>query len=371
MFRLGLIVNPLAGLGGSVALKGSDGAETAQLALARGAEPKAGLRTAQALEPLAGLPVQLVTWPGEMGEEAARAAGFEPQVIGEIRSGVTSAEDTERAALAMVEAGVDLIMFAGGDGTARNICHVLDDRVPVLGVPAGVKIHSGVYAVTPRAAGEVVAMLVKGELVTLSEQEVRDIDENAFRQGTVRARYYGELRVPQEHRYMQAVKQGGGKESEALVLDDIAAHVIELMEDDVRYIMGSGSTVQAVMDQLQLDNTLLGVDVVENGEVIAADCTAEQLLALTDGHEARLIITLIGGQGHIIGRGNQQLSVPLLQRLGKENTWVIATKTKLNALENRPLIADSGDAATNHLFSGLIPVITGYHDQVLYNVADL
>lgn len=370
MFRLGLIVNPLAGVGGSVALKGSDGAETAQLALARGAVPKAGQRTAQALAVLEGLAFEMVTWPGEMGEDTARACGFEPTVIGEITAGQTSAEDTERAARAMVEEGVDLILFAGGDGTARNICNVLDDRVPVLGVPAGVKIHSGVYAVTPKAAGEVVAMLIRGELVTLSEQEVRDIDEDAFRQGTVRARWYGELKVPQEHRYMQAVKQGG-KESEEMVLDDIAAHVIELMEDDVRYIMGSGSTVQAVMEQLNLDNTLLGVDVVENGEVIAADCTAEQLLALTEGHEAKLVITLIGGQGHIIGRGNQQLSVPLLQRLGKDNTWVIATKTKLNALEHRPLIVDSGDEATNQLFSGLIPVVTGYHDQVLYNIADI
>lgn len=370
MFRLGLIVNPLAGVGGSVALKGSDGAETAKLALERGAIPKAGSRTAQALAVLDGLDFELVTWPGEMGEETARACGFEPVVIGDITPGETTAEDTERAARAMVEEGVDLILFAGGDGTARNICNVLDDRVPVLGVPAGVKIHSGVYAVTPKAAGEVVAMLIRGELVTLSEQEVRDIDEDAFRQGTVRARWYGELKVPQEHRYMQAVKQGG-KESEELVLDDIAAHVIELMEDDVRYIMGSGSTVQAVMDQLNLDNTLLGVDVVENGEVIAADCTAEQLVELTDGHETKLVITLIGGQGHIIGRGNQQLSAPLLQRLGKDNTWVIATKTKLNALEGRPLIVDSGDEQVNHLFSGLIPVITGYHDQVLYNVADI
>ncbi|MCV6589358.1 MAG: ATP-NAD kinase family protein [Marinobacterium sp.] len=370
MFRLGLIVNPMAGLGGSVALKGSDGAETAQLALERGAEPKAGLRTAQALAVLDELTFELVCWPGPMGEDIARQCGFEPTVIGTLADGLTTAEDTERAARAMADEGVDLILFAGGDGTARNICNVLDDRVPVLGVPAGVKIHSGVYAVTPKAAGEVVAMLIRGDLVTLSEQEVRDIDEDAFRQGTVRARWYGELKVPQEHRYMQAVKQGG-KESEELVLDDIAAHVIEQMDDGVRYIMGSGSTVQAVMDQLGLDNTLLGVDVVENGEVIAADCTAAQLLELTEGCEARLVITLIGGQGHIIGRGNQQLSVPLLQRLGKENIQVIATKTKLNALGGRPLIVDSGDAETNHLLSGLMPVVTGYHDQVLYTVADL
>lgn len=370
MFRLGLIVNPLAGVGGSVALKGSDGDDTARKALELGAEPKANLRTLQALEVLQGLELKLVTYPAEMGEHVAREAGFEPEVVGEIISGQTSADDTEKAANALVEHGVDLILFAGGDGTARNICNALDDSFPVLGIPAGVKIHSGVYAVTPKAAGEIVAMLVKGELVTLGDQEVRDIDEEAFRTGVVRAKYYGELQVPQEHRYLQSVKNGG-KESEELVLDDIAADFVESMEDDVRYIMGSGTTVQAIMDELGLGNTLLGVDVIENGEVIAADCTADQLLELTDGVQAKLVITVIGGQGHIIGRGNQQLSPTLLTRLGKDNMIIVATKTKLHELEGRPLIVDSGDVQVNKMLAGVIPVRTGYHDSVLYRVADL
>ncbi|MGB0466584.1 MAG: ATP-NAD kinase family protein [Pontibacterium sp.] len=370
MFKLGLIVNPLAGVGGSVALKGSDGADTAQKALALGAQPKANLRTLQALEVLTGLDLKLITYPGEMGENVAREAGFEPVVVGAISPGVTTAEDTEAAARLLVSQGVDLILFAGGDGTARNICNALDDGFPVLGIPAGVKIHSGVYAVTPKAAGEIVAMLVRGELVTLGDQEVRDIDEDAFRSGVVRAKYYGELQVPQEHRYLQHVKNGA-KESEELVLDDIAADLVERMEDGVRYIMGSGTTVQAVMDELGLKNTLLGVDLIENGELVASDCTAAQLLALTEGHETRLVITVIGGQGHIIGRGNQQLSPELLQRLGKGNIMVIATKSKLQALDGRPLIVDSGDSVTNQLLSGVIPVITGYHDSVLYRVADL
>lgn len=370
MFRLGLIVNPLAGVGGSVALKGSDGEETARKALELGAEPKANLRTLQALDVLKGLELKIVTYPAEMGEQVARDAGFEPEVIGCLSNGVTTAEDTERAAKEIVEHGVDLILFAGGDGTARNICNSLNDSFPVLGIPAGVKIHSGVYAVTPKAAGEIVAMLVRGELVTLGDQEVRDIDEAAFRTGVVRAKYYGELQVPQEHRYLQHVKNGA-KESEELVLDDIAADFVESMEDDVRYIMGSGTTVQALMDELGLGNTLLGVDLIENGEVIAADCTAEQLLELTEGVESRLVITVIGGQGHIIGRGNQQLSPELLKRLGKENVIVVATKTKLRELDGRPLIVDSGDTDVNKQLSGVIPVRTGYHDSVLYRVADL
>ncbi|MBR9868600.1 MAG: ATP-NAD kinase family protein [Oceanospirillales bacterium] len=369
MFRLGLIVNPLAGVGGSVGLKGSDGEETALKALAMGAEPKANLRTQQALEPLAGLDIELITYPGEMGEESARIAGFEPRVIGTITPGHTTEEDTERAAREMAQQGVDLILFAGGDGTARNICHAIGDSTPVLGIPAGVKIHSGVYTVTPKAAGEVVAMLVRGELVTLADQEVRDIDEDAFRQGRVRAKYYGELLVPEEGRFLQHVKNGG-REVEELVLDDIAADFAENMQDNVRYIMGSGSTVQAIMDHLGLENTLLGVDLIENGKLIGQDLTAQQLLDLTCGYDTRLVITVIGGQGHIIGRGNQQLSPELLKRIGRENIIVVATKSKIKALEGRPLIVDSGDAELNHQLSGLIRIVTGYRDAILYRVAD-
>ncbi|BBB26475.1 ATP-NAD kinase family protein [Amphritea japonica] len=369
MFRLGLIINPLAGVGGSVGLKGSDGEATAKKALALGAEPKANLRSQQALEPLKGLEIELITYPGEMGEDCARVAGFDPQVLGAIKQGHTSAADTERAAREMAALGVDLILFAGGDGTARNICHAIGDSTPVLGIPAGVKIHSGVYTVTPKAAGEVVAMLVRGELVTLADQEVRDIDEEAFREGRVRAKYYGELLVPEEGRFMQHTKEGG-REIEELVLDDIAADFTETMEDDVRYIMGSGSTVQALMEHLGLDNTLLGVDLIENGKLIGSDLTAQQLLAMTEGRKARLVITVIGGQGHIIGRGNQQLSPELLRRLGRDNIIVVATKSKLKELDGRPLIVDSGDVELNHQLSGLIRIITGYRDAVLYRVAD-
>ncbi|GGB95594.1 ATP-NAD kinase [Marinobacterium zhoushanense] len=366
-FTLGLIINPLAGLGGSVALKGSDGAETVAQALSLGAEPRAEQRAMNALVPLKGLEFRLLTWGGAMGERVAREAGFEPVVIGTPAQEPTSAEDTEHAARSLADAGADLILFAGGDGTARDICTVLGAECPVLGIPAGVKIHSGVYAITPSAAGEIVAMLIRGELVTLANAEVRDIDEEAFRAGQVRARYYGELLVPSEHRYLQHVKNGA-REDEALVLDDIAADFEESMESGVRYIMGSGSTVAAIMAHLGLPNTLLGVDLIEDGQLIAADCTAQQLLALTDGYPVRIVITPIGGQGHLIGRGNQQLSAELLARCGRHSLYVVATKTKLKALQGRPLLVDSGDRDTDHDLAGLIPVHTGYRDHVLYRV---
>lgn len=368
MFRLGLIINPLAGLGGAIALKGSDDILSLDQALGLGAVPRAQPRTLQALSALQGCNVEITTYPGEMGEDAAKQAGFQPLVLGAIQAGQTTAADTESAAQALLAAGVDLILFAGGDGTARNICNAVGTAVPVLGIPAGVKIHSGVYAVTPQAAGQMVAMLVRGELVSLAEQEVRDIDEQAFRAGRVMARYYGELQVPQEHRYLQATKESG-VEVQELVLDDIAADFADAMLDDVRYIMGSGGTVAAIMQHLGLDNTLLGVDVIENGELIASDCTAQQLLGLTQDRDSRLVITIIGGQGHIIGRGNQQLSAELLMRLGKHNIHLVATKAKLKALGGRPLIVDSGDVGVNKMLAGMIAVRTGYADSVLYRIA--
>ena len=367
-FKLGLIVNPVAGLGGTVALKGSDGEETAAKAIALGAEPKSNSRTKAALEVL--VPHQsnitIYTVNDEMGEQTAKALGFNTQVVYQSNSPTTS-NDTEAAARLLQQQGVDLILFAGGDGTARNICHAVEDSVPVLGIPAGCKIHSGVYAITPKAAGRVVEMLVKGELVTLSEADVMDIDEVAFRQGTVKAKRYGEMQVPSEVRYVQAVKNGG-KETDELVLADIAAYVVSEMDADTLYVMGSGSTVGAVMEEMGLENTLLGVDLVEDQALVGQDLTAQQLLELTTGHETKLVITLIGGQGHIFGRGNQQLSPALIKAIGRDNIIVVATKTKLQALNGRPLICDTGDSKLDDELSGYIRVTSGFNDHIMYAV---
>lgn len=259
-FRLGVIINPLAGLGGSVALKGSDG--VADEAIARGAEPKAHLRMAQALEVIKPYldKITVVTASGAMGADLAAQMGFNHQVVYQAGD-TTAASDTQAAAKALQAAGVDLLLFAGGDGTARDLFEVIDETQPVLGVPAGVKIHSGVYGITPHASGMVVKLLLEGALVSLMSADVMDIDEVAFRQGVVRARRFGEMQVPAEPRYIQAVKMGG-KEVDELVLADIAAEAIEQIDDGLA-IMGSGSTVAAVMEELGLDNTLLGVDLID------------------------------------------------------------------------------------------------------------
>ncbi len=366
-FRLGLVINPLAGLGGSVALKGSD--NVAAEALALGAVPMAQQRARQALTELLALRTQILikTVAGAMGEQLARELGFATEVLYQPKTEPTTAADSEAAAIALAESGVDLLLFAGGDGTARNICQVLADSTTVLGIPAGCKIHSGVYAITPAAAGKVVAQMVRGELLSVQDALVMDIDEVAFRQGTVRAKRYGEMRIPTALRYVQSVKMAG-KESEELVLDDLAAYFVSQMEDDVRYVMGSGSTVAAVMAELGLPNTLLGVDVVENGELIASDVTASQLLALVQDKPARLVITLIGGQGHIFGRGNQQLSPAVIRAIGRQHINVLATKNKLQQLNGRPLISDSGDPQLDRELAGTLQILCGYNDYVMYRL---
>ena len=391
-FKLGFLINPIAGIGGSVALKGSDG--VALHALALGAEPKANNRAQMALEVL--LPYQnevtIYTASDQMGEQCAHALGFNVELIYKSTAQHTTANDTEVAIIALLAQQVDLILFAGGDGTARNIAkmveeysvnHIEKQQIPVLGIPAGCKIHSGVYAITPKAAGRVVEMMITKQLVTLTTGDVMDIDENLFRQGVVKAKRYGEMKIPSELRYVQAVKSGG-KESDELVLQDIAADIIENMEDDL-YIIGSGSTTEFLMAELSLDNTLLGIDIVHEHALIASDVTENQLWQQLQQAEKtnqvkqasqaiKLVITLIGGQGHIFGRGNQQLSPRVIrfiigQNGGKENILIIATKTKLSALDNRPLISDTGDSELDQILSGFMAITTGYKDQVLYPVA--
>ncbi|MDP2715910.1 ATP-NAD kinase family protein [Rheinheimera sp.] len=367
LFRLGLIINPLAGLGGSVGLKGSDG-QAAQ-ALALGATPQAMNRAKTALTELLAQRGQfeVFTVAGDMGESVCAQLGLQYQLLYRAAGTPSTPQDTETAAKLLAEHGVDLLLFAGGDGTARNICAAVGEQTTVLGIPAGVKIHSGVYAISPQAAGKLVAKLIAGELVSLAEAAVMDIDEQAFRDGVVKARRFGEMRIPAQLRYVQSVKMAG-RESEELVLADLAAYVAAQMEDNVRYVMGSGSTVAAVMAELGLDNTLLGVDVVENGELIAKDVTAAQLLALVEGYPSKLVITLIGGQGHVFGRGNQQLSPAVIRAVGRDNIILLAGKAKLQQLNGRPLLADTGDSALDKQLTGLINIVTGYNDYVMYRL---
>lgn len=369
MKKLGLIINPVAGIGGRVGLKGSDGAKIQKLARELGAVPEAQNKAAIALKEIAPLKesIQLWTAPGEMGEYCALSEGFELQVIGNARKGFTTAADTINIARQMVEIGVDLLLFAGGDGTARNIYEAVGNKVVVLGIPAGVKIHSGVYGVNPRTAGKAVFVYLNGKGGKIKEAEVMDIDEDAFREGQVKAKLHGYLKVPELRAYLQNVKTGSYSEKEAVA--GMATEIIEEMEEDVLYLIGPGTTTRSIMDKLGLEGTLLGVDVVCNKELVAKDVNEKQLLELIAGKRAKIVVTVIGGQGHILGRGNQQFSPKIIKDVGKENIVVVASKDKLVNLMSAPLLVDTGDPELDNELHGYIRVITGFREYVPYAVS--
>ena len=366
---VGLVLNPIAGLGGPAGLKGTDG--VVDEALRRGSQPRVQGRAHEALRDLDKESFFWKTLPGEMGESLLEGLGQPHEVVGrdQIATGQTSARDTRRGVELLEAAGVDLLVFAGGDGTARDVVDARY-RVPVvLGIPSGVKMHSGVFATSPNAASELLAKIAAGEILSIVQAEVRDIDETSFREGIVKTRYHGELPVPDDLRYMQQTKIGG-REVEELVIEEIAADFIERQEPGVTYVMGSGATLAGIMAAMGLEATLLGIDVVRDGELIASDVSEQELLALLpEGIKAKILITAIGGQGHILGRGNQQLSPAVIRRAGAASVEVVATKTKLAALDKRPLLVDTGDEVVDASLRGLRSVITGYEDRVLYRVA--
>lgn len=372
MKKIGLIVNPWAGLGGRVGLKGSDGAETVDRALALGAVPESPNRATQALKALkdASEEFEIYTYGGLMGEDELKSLGFDPVVLGDKSSDRSTPSDTEAAAKLMREEKVDLIVFSGGDGTARDICEAIGTTVPVIGIPAGVKIHSSVYALNPKNAGMVIRDFVDGKLTDVNEAEVMDIDEDLFREGEVKARLYGYMMVPDAGDHVQQSKAGGQTEREALY--DMACYVCDEMEKDTLYIVGPGSTTRSVMEELELPNTLLGVDVVKNFELVANDVTEREIWDMISDPEVKvkIIVTIIGGQGALFGRGNQQLSPRILRRVGIDNIIIVSSEQKILRLDGRPLIVDTGDPELDEMLCGFRPVITGYAISSLARISD-
>ncbi|MFC2164404.1 ATP-NAD kinase family protein [Acidobacteriota bacterium] len=370
MKKLGLIVNPIAGMGGKVGLKGTDGPEILKKAIELGAEPMAQSRAITALQKIAHMkePLELLTCPGQMGEKAALYCGFEPKVLEGISSAQTFPEDTRKAAKTMHELGADLLLFTGGDGTARDVYKAVGDSLVVLGVPAGVKIHSAVYARNPDMAGELSALFLQGKAKKVIDAEVMDIDEDDYREGRLSARLYGYLRIPFRRQFVQRLKAGSSPD-ESYAQEAIASEVMDNISEDWYYIVGPGTTTRAIMEKLKLDNSLLGVDIVHRNQLVASDANESQILRIISGHQSKLIITPIGGQGYILGRGNQQLSPEVVASVGKDNIIIIATAQKLNALKGRPFLVDTGDRNTDKSLSGFYKVITGYREYVIYKVS--
>ena len=371
MLTFGLLVNPVAGLGGSAGLKGSDGIEVQAQARARGGQARGLDRAGRALTAAgeAARQVHWLTWGGAMGADALHAAGLPAHVLGEPDE-PSSAADTRLAARALVQAGADLIVFCGGDGTARDLFDVVGRAVPVLGVPAGVKMHSGVFATTPESAGRIIAALVEGGLVRAAAAEVRDLDEAAARQGLVQARFYGELTVPEAGGFLQHTKEGG-RESEPLALEEIVAEVAQRIEENPGiYVLGPGGSLFAIKSALGMEATLLGVDVLDGGRQVGRDVDApwlERYLGDTS-RPVTLVLSFTRQQGFLLGRGNQQFSPAVLRRIGPEHLWVVGTRTKLLSLEGRPLLLDTDDPVLDREWGGLAEIITGYQDSLFYRM---
>ena len=365
---IGLIVNPVAGMGGAVGLKGTDGRAILKRAVSLGAKPIAPTRAEFFLSELkfADGKIRLVVGAGNMGEEEAISCGFDCTVFGK-RKKETTAEDTREIARKIADAKVDLLVFCGGDGTARNILEAINIDVPVLGVPTGVKMHSSVFAVDPKAAAKIAIGFLWGEL-PLREAEVMDVDENAFREGRVSSRLYGYLLTPYEPYLIQGAKIASPMtESELRNQAAIAIYIIETMKPDVIYIVGPGTTTRTIGDLLDAKKTLLGVDIFCNKKIVASDVNEKQILEKIQGKTAQIIVTPIGGQGFIFGRGNQQISPEVIRRVGLDNIVVIATEGKLRSLKS--LRVDTGDPNLDDaLRARNIKVVTDYKTEYVMRV---
>lgn len=375
-FKLGLIINPLAGIGGPAALKGSDHQNTEVLAAKRGVSSAVNDRVNAVLSDLKerlselNQSLQIITASGAMGALACEPfkSLFSVETVYQTPK-ETSANDTLNAAKLIKAQHVDLLLFAGGDGTARDIFQAVGKDQAVLGLPAGVKMHSGVFAVTPKAVASVIESLMKHRLVSARMAEVRDIDEQAFAQGRVSTAYYGEMLIPDDQLLVQCVKCSGMIEDE-LMLDELCAFVTEELEDDTLYILGSGGTLKALKSAMGIDEpTLLGVDVWFQGEVIAQDVHEAQLFELVQAYPiARIMLSIIGGQGIVLGRGNQQISPRIIEHVGLDKLQFLATQSKILALEGKPLHIDSGSDELDRRLSGFHKILCAYDDALLYEI---
>lgn len=365
MIHVGILVNPIAGVGGTVALKGSDGESIQLEAASAGGKPRGGERLVRMLVSLGETAQQIrwSTWGGDMGARWMAQAKVPATLAGE-PAVPSKPQDTVRAAQVLRDSGIDLLLFAGGDGTARDVFNGIGDSVPVLGVPAGVKMHSGVFATTPSVAAEVLTLLIDGGLVSSILRDVRDIDEAALREGAVRSRFFGELKVPEVGGYVQHTKIGG-RENEELAVEEIVADVAERLAAESRpVVLGPGSTLAAIKRRLGLAATLLGVDVWQSDKQIGRDVTAAWLEKNVSS--PLLVLSFTRGQGFLLGRGNQQFSPQFLRGVEKESLWVVGTRNKLQSLEGRPLLLDTDDEVLDASFSGLIEIIAGYEDRLWY-----
>ncbi|WP_457752787.1 ATP-NAD kinase family protein [Thermococcus sp.] len=371
--RVGLIVNPIAGMGGKVALKGTDG--VVEEAIRRGAKPIALDLAKLFLSELShydeSKDIEFFTGPKELGEYAFGGFNFSYQVLKHreigykeifgVRIPDTTSEDTKTLAKLMADK-VDILVFAGGDGTARDIYSVVDKKVPILGIPTGVKMFSGIFASSPEDAAKLLIEFLKGN-AQIVEREILDLDENAYRHDEIKVRVYGTALTP----YFETLVQGSKEPTtvdESEELEALAEAIVEELEDGV-YFLGAGSTVKKIKDKLGIDGTLLGVDIVEikDGEVklLVKDAQERDLLKFIN-RNPKIIVTVVGGVNFLFGRGNQQFSPDVLRHIPKENIIVVAAPSKVE----KPIRVYTGDREVDKMLKGYIRVKIGpWRDRIV------
>jgi len=362
MKKTGLVVNPIAGMGGSVGLKGTDG-KTYKKALELGAKPTTPQRIEETLALIKRKDLYFIVAPGKMGEDFIKKFDFKYEVISKIEE-ETNADDTKRIIREMVEKGIDLLIFVGGDGTARDVYDVLGLTIPVVGIPSGVKMFSPVFALSTFAAAEI----INNETKQLIEKEVLDIDEEAFRAGKLGAKLYGYLKVPKNLSLLQGKKEPSNvTKPEKISKEEIAQYIFENLEKNTLYILGPGTTLATIAEKMGVGKTLLGIDAIFKGQLIGTDLNEQGMLALIKEHKTiKIIVTPIGGNGFIFGRASKQFTPEVLNLIGKENVSVVATEDKISRLEC--LRVDTGDAKTDNNLKGHRKVITGYKTETLIEV---
>jgi len=357
--RIAVLVNPDAGLGGRLGFKGSDGRATE--AREAGAEDRSGPRMKHCLENLQGIDAEFVAWSGRMGGDWIP---FEYERMGKSPEN-SSAEDTRRF---VGECDADLILYAGGDGTTRDIVESLDGKeTPIIGVPGGVKMHSGSFATTPKAAAEVVKAYITGDLM-LARTEVMDLDEELYLKGEWRVRMYGEAFTPASPRWMQGAKEQVQRESEEETLDAMAQHISESYSEH-QIIWGSGGTLRVIGSHLGVELTLLGID-VQDGDVVHQDLNESSLLSIIDETRPRiLLLSPMGGQGFLIGRGNLQLSPEVLRKIGIDNILGIATPAKLLGLNQIRIDTGDGELDAQIRDKRYLKMLQGYRTTRVIKIA--
>lgn len=369
---LGFIVNPIAGMGGKVGLKGTDNAY--KEALAKGATPIAPSRATEFLRKLkrnlTNEQIAVLTCPGIMGEEEAIGADFPVKVLPMRIEETTTANDTKTAVDLLNSAGVDLIVFVGGDGTAKDIFDAARNspQTPVLGVPSGVKMYSGVFAISPMDAVEVVLAYAQGHAST-TELEIMDSDEKAIQKDVFAVKLLGFLKSPFLANRIQGSKEASPEtEDEIDNQKAIAKFIIEELPSGATLILGPGTTVKQIADTLGIRKTVLGVDVYLNGRE-TLDVDEKQILSLIDNWENTwIILSPIGHQGILLGRGNQQISPNVIKRVGKARVVIAATKSKLQTIDEKTLRVDTGDAEADAMLGGYIRVVTDYKEWRMVQV---